>query len=139
MELWRLIAHNHWFTLGLGGYRIRVCSRCSGYLSGLILFSLPFGLIDLSMGLSQRLLAVGCAVFAVPLILDWVTQSWGMRCSTNTVRFLTGVSMGCSLGFFSLMSLEPRVKEIVYVSILLLVFITGIWGKNMASCSLTYS
>ncbi len=34
VELWRLLAHDHWFTLSLLGRELRLCARCSGYLIG---------------------------------------------------------------------------------------------------------
>jgi uncharacterized membrane protein len=130
LELWRLLAHNHWFTLNLLGYRVRLCARCSGYLLGfaspllfLGLISAPLAFMD--VGVKQLVFFL----LAVPLVFDWVTQSWGMRKSSNYVRLATGVLMGLDVFLFSRFSGDFLNGVLIFVSAALAVTVVGLFGK----------
>ncbi|TFH14868.1 DUF2085 domain-containing protein [Candidatus Bathyarchaeota archaeon] len=114
MQAWRLLAHNHWFTIKIFNSKLRLCSRCSGYLAGLILFS-PLSIIGnlKMMQWNQSHSTLFCLLLSTPLILDWLTQSWCIRTSSNSLRFVTGISMGIGLGLFSQQALASLVKETV--------------------------
>jgi hypothetical protein len=47
MEIWRLLAHRHWFTLRAFGSELRLCSRCSGYLAGFLFLTASRSVIGL--------------------------------------------------------------------------------------------
>lgn len=128
MELWRLLAHNHWFTLNLYRYKLRLCARCSGYILGfttplLVLDHLadPLGFLD------PRVQLLACFLLALPYALDWVTQSWGFRQSSNRVRLVTGILLGVDVFIFSRLSLQAG--RIIFVSAALAVALTGYLGK----------
>lgn len=128
MELWRLLAHSHWFTLNLYGYRLRLCARCSGYLLG---FITPFLVLDYladPLGfLDPGVQLLACFLLALPYALDWVTQSWEVRQSSNWVRLVTGILLGVDVFIFSRLSLQAG--RIIFVSAALAVALIGYLGK----------
>ena len=99
MELWRLIAHRHWITIRLPGREIRVCARCTGYLTGLISATYTIGgtLSTQFMFLGIRVQSLICLLLMTPLVIDWVGQKWGLRQSNNGKRLVTGFLMGLSI------------------------------------------
>ena len=125
MELWRLLAHNHWFTLNILGRKLRLCARCSGYVLG---FSLP-PLILKGMNIQPNLVGeeylLICFLLAFPLIFDWVTQSFGLRNSNNAVRVFTGILLGIDLFIYTLLDINMGVKKAIFVAITLIIFIVG--------------
>lgn len=128
MELWRLLAHNHWFTVNLCGLRVRLCARCSGYLIG---FAAPFIFLGNLFG-SVELTGVPGYVFlalAAPLVLDWVTQSWGYRESTNGVRLVTGILMGVDVFLFSKLSASLEMGGTIFVAAVITITVIGVLGK----------
>ena len=128
MEFWRLLAHNHWFTLNLHGYKLRLCARCSGYLLGFntsLLISdhlaVPLGHFD------PRVQQLACTLLAFPYTMDWVTQSWGFRQSNNWVRLATGILLGVSIFIFS--GLGFHAGRIIFIRAALAVAFIGCFGK----------
>ena len=125
MELWRLLAHDHWFTLSLLGRELRLCARCSGYLIG---FAAPALLsADPQALLGPGLQWLALLLLAAPLTLDWVTQSWGLRESTNPVRLATGILMGLDIFLFSRLGIQSG--RTIFVCAALLVTSAGYLGK----------
>ena len=128
MELWRLLAHNHWVTLKLYGIELRLCARCSGYLLGFTAPLLASGLVaDLSGSLDIRVQMLACLLLAIPYVVDWLTQSWGMRESSNGVRLSTGILMGLGIFLFSRLNLVSG--RAVFVNTALLIALVGHHGK----------
>ena len=128
MELWRLLAHNHWVTLKLYGIELRLCARCSGYLLGFTAPLLASGLVaDLSRSLDIRVQMLACLLLALPYVVDWLTQSWGMRESSNGVRLATGILMGLGIFLFSRLNLVSG--RAVFVNTALLIALVGHHGK----------
>lgn len=126
MELWRLLAHNHWYTLYLMGYELRLCARCSGYVLGLTAFTVSTSLLGLATGLwSESVMLFAIVVLSIPMILDWVTQSWGLRESTNFTRLLTGTLMGLGIGVFSQLSMSLEAKRLIFMLIAVAVLMGG--------------
>jgi uncharacterized membrane protein len=130
LELWRLLAHNHWVTLNLYGIELRLCARCSGYLLGFTAPLLVSTLVaDLSGSLGVRVQLLACFLLALPYAVDWVTQSWGMRESSNRVRLFTGTLMGMGVFLFSRLDIVSR--RTVFVNAALFIFVIGHLGKFM--------
>jgi uncharacterized membrane protein len=124
VELWRLLAHDHWFTLSLLGRELRLCARCSGYIIG---FAAPVLLsVDpqLLLGSTQWLILI---LLAAPLALDWVTQSWGLRESTNPLRMATGILMGLDISLFSRLGIQSG--RTIFVCAALIVASAGYLAK----------
>lgn len=124
VELWRLLAHDHWFTLSLLGRELRLCARCSGYVVGL---AAPALLSADPTALSPAARLPALILLAAPLALDWVTQSWGLRESTNPVRLATGILMGLDIFLFSRLGIQSG--RTIFVGAVLLVASAGYLGK----------
>jgi len=109
-DLWRLLAHQHWITLRLFKREVRLCARCTGYVTGLVIYSFIRNFFDLhffySLSIWSQLYL--CSLFAIPLMFDWVTQSWGWRDSNNRLRLSTGAVLG--LGVALLLSTEATLN-----------------------------
>jgi len=130
LELWRLLAHNHWFTLNLLGYRLRLCARCSGYLLGFTApFLFPSHLSDPLGLMGSQVQWLVFFLLALPLVLDWVTQSWGLRESSNRVRLATGVLLGMDVFFFSRLGGSLHDVGVIFVGASLVVAFIGHLGK----------
>jgi uncharacterized membrane protein len=130
MELWRLLAHQHWFALRVRDLELRLCARCSGYIAGLLSLMVIKGVIDLS---TFQLLPVQnqlfiCALFTMPSVLDWLTHSWGLRESNNALRFATGTILGVAVSLFSSITLMPDLIPLS-VSAMFAIAIMGLLGK----------
>ncbi len=128
MELWRLLAHNHWVTLNLYGIELRLCARCSGYLLGLTAPLLALSHITkLSESLDFRVQLTACFLMALPYVVDWLTQSWGMRQSSNGTRLITGFFMGVDVFLFSRLNIVSG--RALFADIALFIFLVGHLGK----------
>lgn len=140
IEIWRLVAHRHWFTFNLIGKEIRLCARCSGYITGFFLSMIFNNFIRVFVfpSISIRLQLLFCITLIIPLTIDWVSQSWGLRTSNNSLRFATGVLIGISV--FLLFSIDAPSKMITefYLFTGLLIAVSGLVGKkwcNFSGCS----
>ena len=105
-ELWRLLAHQHWITLRLFKREVRLCARCTGYVIGFLVYLFIHNFSDLHLFYSLEIQSqlYLCSLFAIPLMFDWITQSWGWRDSNNRLRLITGTVLG--LGVALLLSTE---------------------------------
>jgi uncharacterized membrane protein len=130
LEAWKLLAHNHWFTLNIFGYKVRLCARCSGYLLGFATLFFVFNFLSESIRLKS--LDLQWPIFfllGIPLVLDWVTQSWGLRTSNNHVRLITGSLMGMNVFLFSKYSIDPQMGKVFFVGAALTVILLGLLGS----------
>lgn len=85
-------------TFKLKGYYFPVCARCTGiYVSG-ICFFLLVAISTITYNINLILLAF---VLIIPMLLDGITQLFGIRTSNNKVRFFTGLLAGVGLGILS--------------------------------------
>jgi len=140
MEPWQLLAHRHWFTLRVFGLELRLCSRCSGYLTGfLFLTAFRTRIIDFQViqAIPIQHQFIFNLLFVMPLIFDWLTQSWGLRESDNVTRFITGVILGVGVSLYSASGFLPDLKALLFVLIALIVSIIGMIGKKIKSERLT--
>lgn len=130
MELWRLVAHRHWFTLRILGREFRLCSRCSGYLTSLVALTVLTNItsIDLISPIGEDLKMALSLLSIIPLSYDWLTQSWGLRESSNKIRFITGMAMGFGVYIFSLINLSPNLKTSIYILSAVVILLIGIMG-----------
>jgi uncharacterized membrane protein len=105
MELWRLFAHQHWFTLRALGLELKLCARCSGYLAGFLSLTTLGSVASLSVFkmLTFRYQLLICLILITPSTADWLTQFWGLRESNNALRFITGMSLGAAVSLYSSM------------------------------------
>jgi len=50
---------------------------------------------------------------AMPSGIDWLTQTWGFRLSTNRIRLLVGFLIGAGAGLLGLSSLPNAMKLLI--------------------------
>jgi uncharacterized membrane protein len=133
MELWRLFAHSHWFTLSLIDKKIRICARCTGYVAGFTLLYMLQQIfrLDFLRTTSTWTLYLSI-VLLIPLVFDWLTQSWGLRESVNGIRFITGLLFGFAL-FLFLNSSILHGRDIMIISAFFIAAV-GLLGKINRSC-----
>jgi uncharacterized membrane protein len=134
MELWRLFAHSHWFTLSLIGKKIRICARCTGYVAGFTFLYILQQILKLDfLRITPTWTFYLSLVLLVPLIFDWLTQSWGLRESVNGIRFITGLLFGFAL-FFFLNSSILHARNVIVISAFFIAAV-GLLGKiNRSKC-----
>ena len=129
MELWRLLAHRNWFTLRAFGLELRLCSRCSGYLAGFLFLTASRSVTGQALqAFPIQHQFIICMLFAMPLILDWLTQSWGLRESDNVTRFITGAILGMGVSLYSAIEFLPDLKAPLFVLTALAVALIGLIG-----------
>ena len=134
MELWRLLAHEHYFTISFQRHELRLCARCSGYAVGYISSWLFLAQALTSVALLEPFQqVVVCLAFVVPLSADWMTQTWGLRFSNNPLRFVTGYVMGMGLLLLIDSSLPFGSKAILSLSTALAVLTAGVVGRRLRS------
>lgn len=117
-----LLEHAHNLALGQGA---RICARCTGIILGYvagILLSVPFAAV--AVGYSKAPAYLGYAL-AIPLILDWTTQRWGLRTSSNGMRLVTGFMTGAGVIIFSTSAMHPLVRIALVMGLVLTVWAMG--------------
>jgi len=132
---WRhLLRHNHWLTVRIGKNEVSFCARCSGtvlgYFSALLLQ--PLTVLAGFYSLAPLFQVIFAFLLALPSGIDWVTQTWGVRMSTNRIRFSLGLLIGggaCMLGLSSLPNLT-KLLILSYSSVA--VMSVGYLGKHLA-------
>ena len=86
--------HNFHFPF-LGKTYMYICARCLGLFGGPFIFSLIFLMFPVFIQQIQSLepvqVLIVCFVLSVPLVFDWLSQSKGLRHSTNQLRFTVGL------------------------------------------------
>lgn len=75
------------------GYQFPVCARCTGVLVGYLIAMPVFAL----KGICVTVSIMGTVI----MFLDWMLQATGIKQSTNSRRFITGL-----LGGFGIMSVQ---------------------------------
>ncbi|MCK4952377.1 DUF2085 domain-containing protein [Candidatus Bathyarchaeota archaeon] len=135
-QWWRIFAHRHWITLSVNGKKIRLCTRCSGTVVGYFLLKYVFfqGFkIFNSLIINHQLFL--CILFVFPTILDWITQTWDWRESTNNLRLVTGFLLGVSAALFSQIPLPYIFRRILYTSIIIGVLSVGLLGRRIQTAN----
>jgi len=133
MEYWRLVAHNHWFTLRIFNKEVRLCARCSGYLVGFFALTALRKFLGLTIfqAFNTQLQLFLCILFIIPLTYDWLTQSWGWRESNNGLRLLTGAILGAGVSLLSAIEAAPYLKKLMFVYIAILIALVGYVGERL--------
>jgi len=79
--------------LWIFGSNMGLCSRCFGIYLGIFLIGIYLGIkakIKINLKVST--------IFMIPLLIDGITQSIGLRQSDNLLRFVTGFLFGLGIG-----------------------------------------
>ena len=133
MEMWRLVAHRHWIILDVFGRRLRLCARCTGYAIGFLAMMsiISLGGLQFFGSLPPLHQLSACLLLLAPLTLDWMTQSWGLRESNNSLRLLTGFALGSGVSLFSLVDATQGFKVLFYVCTGAVITLGGTVGKRL--------
>jgi len=105
-------------TLIVGGRFLPVCTRCTGaYLGILIGYFILFFRKKKAKGPPNLW---GTLVLSMPMIIDTVTQTLGIRESTNSLRLITGLFFGVALLPFLIYMLQlvPRMQHFPLLSVI---------------------
>jgi uncharacterized membrane protein len=97
-------------TLTVGGHFLPVCSRCTGIYLGI---AATYVFLILRRGFKVNALpsfgiSLAVAAMLLPMAVDGVSSYLGLRETTNTVRFLTGLVAGAALPVFAFPLLSPE-------------------------------
>lgn len=135
MEIWRLFAHQHWLTLRIFSLKLRLCARCSGYISGFLFlatlgyfYDIPFFKL-----LSVQYQLLLCIFLIMPVIYDVSTQSIGLRESNNILRFITGVILGIGVQLYLSINIIYNLKISFFLSIAFIIAIVSVFFLNKHS------
>ena len=81
----------------LFGKKMFICSRCFGVYISLILVLL--GLFLYGFSFPKRIVLLLFVSLNIPLVIDGVSQYFGLRKSNNFLRFATGILAGSGAAF----------------------------------------
>lgn len=79
------------------GHQFPVCARCTGFYTGLAVYLIASRFYSHSYDLNMLLISM---ILMVPVAIDGLTQYFGPRESTNSIRFITGFIGGVGLIIF---------------------------------------
>lgn len=132
MELWQLFAHRHWISIKVSGNVIRLCARCSGTVLGFFFIIFYSFILPIKNSLPPHFVGL-CVLLALPTALDWLTQTWRLRESSNKLRLLTGFLEGIGVGLLSFINIDKVSKYILLISLSTSVMILGYSVKRVIS------
>jgi len=97
-------------TLTVGGHLLPVCSRCTGIYLGI---AATYIFLISRRGFKVNALpslwaSLAAAAMLLPMAVDGVSSYVGLRETTNTLRFLTGLAAGAALPVFAFPLLSPE-------------------------------
>ena len=86
-------------TIGVGilGREQRFCTRCSGQWVATAAFVSLMLVFQVEITLAAWIAIL--SLLPMPALLDWITQTWGIRESTTPLRLITGSILGIGVGF----------------------------------------
>ncbi len=79
------------------GHQFPVCARCTGFYTGLFAYLIAH--IFLKHPYDIKMLVISM-ILMIPVAIDGMTQYFGPRESTNSLRFITGFIGGVGLIIF---------------------------------------
>jgi len=79
------------------GHQFPVCARCTGFYTGLVVYLIVNSFFKHNYDIYTLLIAI---ILMIPVAIDGITQYFGPRESTNTLRFATGFIGGVGLIIF---------------------------------------
>ncbi|MFH1054524.1 MAG: DUF2085 domain-containing protein [Candidatus Altiarchaeota archaeon] len=85
------------------GYKMGVCARCFGIYAGMLIGALLYPLRGCQSRMPNHWIILAALV---PLTLDGGSQLLGLRESTNTLRFATGLIFGLTLPYYLIPALD---------------------------------
>ena len=94
---------DHTFHLKFGRTYFYFCSRCSGVLIGAITSAFFIELIQkiFNIPFNAELAVILCILLPIPSVIDWGSQSFGVRTSNTRLRLFTGFFLGMGLNLLA--------------------------------------
>jgi len=127
-----LVRHNHPMTIGFGKTQISICARCTGTMLGFFSLMVLAQIANLSafinLGLTQQLLI--CFLLITPLCFDWLTQTLGLRGSTNFIRSGTGLLEGLSVALLSMAAATIEFKFAIVSGVGAAIVMVGLLARR---------
>jgi uncharacterized membrane protein len=98
---------------------------------GFSTISTLFTILKLSLfsSVTITLQLIFSAIFSIPLALDWITQTWGLRKSNNKIRLFTGFILGFGVSFLSFSKVSFQTKIVLGISLSASIIMLGLIGK----------
>lgn len=90
------------------GHQFPVCARCTGFYTGLLVYLIYTLIYKHGYDLNMLIISI---ILMIPVAIDGFTQYFGIRESTNNLRFITGFIGGIGLIIF----LKIIIRWILYV------------------------
>ena len=98
MELTKYLCHRiPERSFFIKGHQFPVCARCTGFYTGVIAYLIANKFYPHGYDFNMLLISM---VLMIPVAIDGLTQYFGSRKSTNTLRFATGLIGGIGLIIF---------------------------------------
>ena len=79
------------------GRQFPVCARCTGFYTGLIAYLIVHAFYEHPYDINMLIVSM---MLMIPVAIDGITQYFGPRESTNSLRFITGFIGGVGLIIF---------------------------------------
>ena len=130
--------HRHNFHLpALGKSYMYICARCLGLYGGFFLLALIFFAFPVLIQLIQDLMVAEiflfCFFLSLPLVVDWLSQSKGLRHSSNVLRTTVGLLTALAGTIMLIAHQFLWITLPVGISWLLLISYAGRYWKNHRS------
>ena len=128
-----ILAHRHWINLRLSKYEVHICARCLGttvgyFFSIFILSNIDLHVFNLLPPHWQIILPF---LLALPSGIDWLTQTWSLRMSKNSLRLSFGFLVGLGVALLSMSSFPRLTQTVVLTSICFSLVLTGLIGRRL--------
>lgn len=125
-------------TIGIKfrGRIVYLCARCTGVYSGILIVLISS---FLGFNLPTWLYLPLFSILPIPGAVDWITQSFGLRESRNSVRVSTGFLFGVSQGLFLLMLVRAmfylflQALAVVVIYLLLVYVCVRVWKTKFSA------
>ena len=112
--------------INIGKKTIHTCARCTGSYIG---FIIGIALVYYYISLPMLWLDIIIFIFPAPGVIDWGTQTYGLRESRNAIRVITGILYGFAIPiavqeliygflFYRILPIKPIVAFVFYFMIL---------------------
>ncbi len=126
---------DHTFYLKFGRTYIYFCSRCSGVFIGAFITGFFLDFIDKAFEiiLPPEFAVLLCIILPIPSVIDWGTQSYGLRTSNTQIRLFTGFFLGAALYLLSYSRKYYLLMLFLIVFYLILVSILMFLGRSRNS------
>ena len=110
-----MFAHNHPISFKFLGSNLKICARCSGIVLGFTLTTIISSIFQPLMFLSlpSYLQISVCLLLAIPVIIDWLSNTLKYSQGTNVKRLTTGLLVGVGVSLIAITQIPFLFKSIL--------------------------